>query len=91
MGKKKQPGPPKKRVYGITLEIAQKHLDEWLEAELEITTHQSYTLGSKSLTMADLSQVRLAIQYWSGKVEELQRQQETGGRNRAYIAVPRDY
>ena len=78
MGKKKQPGPPKKRVYGITLEIAQKHLDEWLEAELEITTHQSYTLGSKSLTMADLS-------------EELQRQQEAGGRNRAYIAVPRDY
>ena len=26
---------------GITLEIAQKHLDAWLEAELACTTNQS--------------------------------------------------
>ena len=35
---------------GISLEIARKHLSAWLEAELEVTTHQSYTIGSRSLT-----------------------------------------
>ena len=36
---------------GITLEIAQKHLDAWLEAELACTTNQSYTIGSRTLTL----------------------------------------
>ena len=39
---------------GITLKIAKKHLNAWLEAELEVTTNQSYTIGSRSLTRADL-------------------------------------
>ena len=80
----------KAKVYGITLDVAQKHLEEWLEAELEITTHQSYTLRSKSLTMADLSSVRKQIEYWSGMVEKLKVTESTGGRNRAWRAVPRD-
>lgn len=81
----------KKREYGITLKIAQHHLDEWLEAELEVTTHQSYTLGSQSLTMADLDMIGDRIKYWQEKVEELEVQEETGGRNRVYLAVPRDW
>lgn len=43
---------------GITLEIAQKHLDAWLEAELACTTNQSYTIGSRTLTRADLAEIR---------------------------------
>lgn len=39
---------------GISLEIARKHLSAWLEAELEVTTHQSYTIGSRSLTKRTL-------------------------------------
>lgn len=39
---------------GITLKIAQKHLNAWLEAELLVTTNQSYTIGSRSLTRATL-------------------------------------
>ena len=35
---------------GITLEIAEKHLDAWLEAELAVTTNQSYTIGSRTNT-----------------------------------------
>ena len=30
---------------GITLETAQKHLDAWLEAEMQVTNAQSYTIG----------------------------------------------
>lgn len=81
----------KKKQYGITLEIAQEHLEEWLEAELAVTTHQSYQLDGKHLTMADLSAIRNTIKYWSDKVEELKVQVESGGRNRMYRAVPRDY
>lgn len=78
------------RTYGITLETAQKHLDEWLEAELEITTHQSYKIGGQTLTMAELYQVRAEIEYWSGKVEKLKAREAKGGRNRIYYGVPRD-
>ena len=84
-GKKEQ-----ERVYGITLETAQKHLDEWLEAELEITTHQSYKLGGQTLTMAELYQVRAEIEYWSEKVEKLKAREAKGGRNRIYYGVPLD-
>ena len=53
---------------GITLEIAQKHLDAWLEAELACTTNQSYTIGSRTLTRADLAEIRNTIKYWAGIV-----------------------
>jgi hypothetical protein len=86
MGKKK-----KAKEYGITLAMAQKHLEEWMEAELEITTHQSYRLGNQTLTMADLEQVRGTIDYWSEKVERLKAIAAAGGRNRAYRIVPRDW
>lgn len=52
---------------GITLEIAQKHLDAWLEAELTVTTGQSYTIGSRVLTRANLTEIRNAIDYWNKK------------------------
>lgn len=81
----------RKREYGITLKMAQKHLEEWMEAELEITTHQSYRLMDQTLTMADLGEVRRMIQYWDGKVKELLRKERCGGRNRLIHVVPRDY
>jgi hypothetical protein len=78
-------------MYGLTLEIAQKHLDEWLEAELVVTTNQSYTLGTKTLTRANLREIGERIKYWSDKVEQLKVEQERGGRSRIYRGVPRDW
>lgn len=75
---------------GISLEIAKKHLDAWLTAELEVTTHQSYTIGSRSLTKANLSEIRKQIEYWSDQVARLEKIEKRGGRNRVYRAVPRD-
>ena len=49
---------------GITLETAQKHLDAWLEAEMQVTNAQSYTIGSRTLTKANLTEIRNAIEYW---------------------------
>ncbi len=75
---------------GISLEVAKKHLDAWLTAELEVTTHQSYTIGSRSLTKANLSEIRKQIEYWSDQVARLENIEKRGGRNRVYRAVPRD-
>ena len=80
---------PKSR--GITLEIARKHLEDWLEAELEITTHQSYRLGNESLTMADLDMVGRRIEYWRKMVAKLEKMEQSRGRNRIYHVVPRDF
>ena len=72
------------------LEIARKHLDAWLNAELEITTRQSYTIGSRSLTKANLSEIRKEIEYWTNEVARLENIEKRGGRSRIYRAVPRD-
>lgn len=84
-------GREKKTNRGITLEIAQDHLEQWLEAELELTTHQSYRIGSQSLTLADLDMVGKRIAYWSDMVEKLKARAKSGGRNRVFHFVPRDY
>lgn len=75
---------------GITLEVAQKHLDEWLEAELRVTTGQSYTIGSRALTRANLTEIRNSIDYWNKKVLELDNIKKEGGRNQIKRVVPRD-
>lgn len=75
----------KGKQYGITLEMAQENLELWIEAMQEVTTHQSYQIGSRTLTLADLSQIRLAVDFWNKKVEQLK-----GGRNKARRVVLRD-
>lgn len=78
----------------ISLDIAQKHLEAWLEAELSITTGQSYTMtsanGSRTLTRANLTEVRNSIEYWNKKVEEAKAAQKGKARSRIYRCVPRD-
>lgn len=75
---------------GITLETAKKHLDMWLEAEAAVATGQSYSIGSRTLTRANLSEIRSTIDYWNNKVAELENISNNRGRNRIIRAVPRD-
>lgn len=72
---------------GITIEIAREHLNTWLDAEAALATSQSYTIGTMSLTRADLKNVREQIKYWNDMVTKLER---SGGRNRIYRAIPMD-
>ena len=74
----------------ITLETAKRHLDMWLEAETQVAINQSYTIGGKSFTRANLSEIRNQIKYWSDKVAELQHLVKNKGRNRVYRIVQRD-
>lgn len=72
------------------LEVAKKHLAAWLTAELEVTTHQSYTIGSRSLTKANLSEIREQIKFWGNEVARLENVAKHKGRNRIMRVVPRD-
>lgn len=72
------------------LEVARYHLNAWLTAELEVTTHQSYSIGSRTLTKANLPDIGKRIDYWKNEVARLENISKRGGRNRVRRAVPRD-
>lgn len=76
---------------GITLEEAKNFLEIWLEAERRVSTGQSYTIGSRSLTRVNLSEIADRIEYWRNKVGQLEADPtgRNGGR-RVWRAVPRD-
>lgn len=74
----------------ISLETAKKHLEQWLEAESEVSINQSYTIGGKTFTRANLSEIRKQIEFWENKIAEIENVSKKGGRNRVYRAVPRD-
>jgi hypothetical protein len=71
-------------------ELCQKKMQTWLAAEERIATGQSYQIGSKLLTRADLQYVRKEMEYWAQKLAEAEAEEKTGGRNRVYHIVPRD-
>jgi hypothetical protein len=56
---------------GITPEIAQEKLAEYLELESKIMNGQEARQGDRVLKHADLSEVREGITYWNGKCKEL--------------------
>jgi len=69
-----------------TLDTAKTHLQAWLDAELAISTGQSYRIGSRQLERADLAEVRKQINYWRNEVSKLE-----GNRTRRVMrVVPRD-
>lgn len=71
-------------------ELCQSKLDTWLKAEEAIATGQSYQIGTRSLTRADLESVREEMEYWAGKLAEAVSEEKTGGRNRMFHFVARD-
>ena len=71
-------------------DLCRKKLNTWLAAEEAIATGQSYQIGSRMLTRADLKRVREEMEYWAGKLAEAEAEDKHGGRNRAYRTVARD-
>ena len=61
-----------------------------ITAEEAVATGQSYQIGSRMLTRADLKQIRNEMEYWAEKLAQAEAEEKTGGRNRAYRAVIRD-
>lgn len=71
-------------------ELCNKRLNIWLAAEEAVATGQSYQIGTRMLTRADLKDIRAEMEYWAGKLAEAEAEEKTGGRNRLYHFVPRD-
>lgn len=72
----------------ITIDEARENLKMWLDAEKAVATGQSYKIGSRSLTRANLSDITERIKYWRNEIDNL----ESGGRRGAKVlrVVPRD-
>lgn len=52
----------------LTLLQAQDALDAWIAADLSVAKGQSYTMNGRSLTMANVKEIREQIQYWERRV-----------------------
>jgi hypothetical protein len=70
--------------------LCREKLNTWLTAEERVATGQSYQIGSRMLTRADLKQIREEMEYWAGKLAEAEAEETAGGRNRIYRGVLRD-
>lgn len=70
--------------------LCTQKLNTWLAAEESIATGQSYQIGNRMLTRADLEEVREEMEYWAGKLAEAEAEETTGGRNRLHHFVARD-
>ena len=73
------------------IERIKKSLDMYYEAEIAIIGGaQSYSVGSRSLTRANLSEIRAAIKENENLLENLENQLNGRGRNLIIRAVPQD-
>lgn len=68
-----------------SLTFAKERLAAYYAAEEAALSGQSYTLGGRSLTRADLSEIRKGIQLWEGRVERLETTGRSGPRMRSVI------
>lgn len=72
----------------ITKEEAQENLRMWLDAEKAVATGQSYKIGSRQLTRANLTDISKRIQFWKNELAKL----ESGSTGAKVMrAVPRDF
>lgn len=70
----------------MDLITAKQHLEAWLQAELAVSTGQSYKIGTRELNRANLYQIREQIKFWQRQVARLQ----SKGKRKVFRAVPRD-
>ncbi|MTI49694.1 MAG: hypothetical protein FH761_17830 [Firmicutes bacterium] len=75
----------------ISEEVAKRHLEAWLEADLAVSTGQSYKIGSRNLTRADASEISRKIKYWQSVLSKIDANKKGKSSKRRIIGVvPRD-
>ena len=74
----------------FTKELCQQKLNTWIAAEESVATGQSYQIGTRMLTRANLKEIREEMEYWGKKLAEAEAEEKAGGRNRLYRFCPRD-
>ncbi|MCT4662058.1 MAG: DUF6148 family protein [Tissierellales bacterium] len=69
----------------MNLQTAQRMLDKWIEAEEKVMSGQSYSMGSRSLTHANLNEIGNRIKFYQREVGKLKNR----GRSRVRYVVPK--
>ena len=52
----------------ITLQIAKDALTAWIKADLSVAKGQSYSMNGRTLTLANIREIREQIHYWERRV-----------------------
>lgn len=71
---------------GITLAQAEAQLALYLEAEAAVLAKQSYSIGGRSLSLANLAEIQQGIKLWNDRAVSLAA--TVGGRGRSRTIVP---
>ena len=71
---------------GVTLDQAETQLADYLAAEQAVLSNQAYTIAGRSMTRANLKDIRDGIDYWDAKVKALNAR--ASGRSRAVTVSP---
>ncbi|MER1986587.1 MAG: DUF6148 family protein [Solibacillus sp.] len=74
----------------FTVAQCNERLQIWLDAEAAIATGQGYSIENRSLTRANLGQVKEQIKFWQGELAKAQAVANNRGRRRTMRIVPRD-
>lgn len=73
------------------LNTYKQRLDLYLKAEMAILEGaQSYTIGSRHLTRADLAEIRKMITTLESGIDSLEAELAGGGRRKCVRVIPRD-
>jgi hypothetical protein len=70
---------------GITLQQAETQLAAYLAAETAVLSGQAYTIGARSLTRANLAEIRDGIDAWNARVVQLSTSGTGRGRSRTVV------
>lgn len=69
-------------------ELCSKKLNTWLAAEEAVATGQSYQIGTRMLTRADLKQIRAQMEYWAAKLAEAEAAERPAAETACTISYP---
>lgn len=64
--------------------------DDWIKAEAQVMAGQSYSIDGKTVTKANLSEIRNSVKFWENKVSMLNRKLKGKGSIRIKNVVPMD-
>ena len=62
-----------KNKMSITLQTAKDALAAWIKADLSVAKGQSYSMNGRSLTLANIREIREQIHYWERRVAAFSR------------------
>ncbi len=55
----------------ISLQTAKEALNAWIKADLSVAKGQSYSMNGRSLTLANIREIREQITYWERRIAAL--------------------